>query len=446
VFDARVPNRFALPSARWHTGLVPHAFLIVSVVGLVMVLNAIRPVPGMVLSVPIFFAAWLTAELAPQLLVVHGIGTTLFIVFGGLHGPSGLAAIVMCGLIAAGLGLLIAESERARSVLEDALCEGLGKDYAKQIDPQRAARYDLRAPWRQLILPFHGTHPDVERTRNLAYGPVKRRNLIDVYRHKDHPTGCPILIYVHGGAWTTASVTHKDHQGRPLMLHLASRGWVCFAPNYRLSPQSVFPDHLVDVKKAIAWVREHAGEFGGDPNFITLAGGSAGGHLSALAALTQNDPEYQPGFERADTSINACAPIYGVYDFSNESGIRALSGRLLFLERMVLKSKFADDREPFDKASPLYRIRPDAPPFFVVHGEHDSLVPVGEARHFVQKFRAVSQSPVVYAELPGAQHAFDVFPSIRTGHLIRAVERFFDYIWSTESRSERTDKPVERAN
>ena len=72
----------------------------------------------------------------------------------------------------------------------------------------------------------------------------------------------------------------------------------------------------------------------------------------------------------------------------------------------------------------------DAPPFFVIHGAHDSLVPVTETRRFVEQLRAVSRAPVVYAELPGAQHAFDVFPSIRSAHVTRATERFADHVYS----------------
>ena len=418
---------------------MPHAFLIASCVGLVFVLNAIRPVPGMVLSVPSFFIAWLTAELAPQLLVIHAVVATSLGLTGGYHTWEGHLALAFDVLIAAGLGYLIWVGEAARKATEDALRESLGEDYLSKIRTPRTTDYDLRTPWRQLIMPFWMRHPDVERTHNLSYGPVKRRNLIDVYRNKAHPAGAPILIYVHGGAWVP--VTHKDHQGKPLMLHLASRGWVCFAPNYRLSPPAVFPDHLIDVKKAIAWVREHAAEFGGDPNFITIAGGSAGGHLSALAALTQNDPEYQPGFENADTTIDACVPFYAVLDFTNDANIPAVKGRIYFLlERTVMKKKLSEHREDYEKASPLHRVRPDAPPFFVIHGQHDSLVPVAEARHFVNKLRAVSQSPVVYAELPGAQHAFDVFPSIRSAHVVRAVERFLDYVWST--RAQKPERPT----
>ncbi|TAL22449.1 MAG: alpha/beta hydrolase, partial [Frankiales bacterium] len=84
------------------------------------------------------------------------------------------------------------------------------------------------------------------------------------------------------------------------------------------------------------------------------------------------------------------------------------------------------DRERFREASPLSHVRADAPPFFVIHGRNDTLVPVEEARLFVERLRAVSDAPVAYLELPGTQHAFDVFPSIRSAHVVRAVERFVE--------------------
>jgi len=421
------------------------------------VLNAIRPIPGMLLSLITFFTGWLTAELAPQLLVIHAVVATSLGLAGGFQGWQGHLALAFDIAIAAGLGYLIWVGQRARHVLEDALCEQLGPDYMSHVtSPKKEAPFDLRTPWRELILPFRQKHPDVKLVRNLSYGPYGKRNLIDVYHNKTPDTGAPVLIYVHGGAWVDyppyslmgqrSLMTHKDHQGKPLMLQLASRGWVCFAPNYRLSPEFAFPDHIIDVKTAIAWVREHAAEYGGDPNFIAIAGGSAGGHLSALAALTGNDPEYQPGFETADTSVDVAIPIYAVLDFTNDANIPAVKGRTFFLlERTVMKKKIRDAREDYEKASPLWRARPDAPPFFVIHGKHDSLVPVKEARHFVERLRAISRSPVVYAEIPGAQHAFDVFPSIRTAHVVRATERFLDYVWTNRASKDEQPSDARRA-
>src|SRR4051794_15251601 len=88
------------------------------------------------------------------------------------------------------------------------------------------------------------------------------------------------------------------------------------------------------------------------------------------------------------------------------------------------------DRQGFDSATALLHVGPEAPPFFVIHGAHDSLVPVAEARELVRRLREVSSSPVVYAELPGGQHAFDVFASIRSAHVIRGVERFLRYVYA----------------
>jgi acetyl esterase/lipase len=95
------------------------------------------------------------------------------------------------------------------------------------------------------------------------------------------------------------------------------------------------------------------------------------------------------------------------------------------LDRVVMKTK---DDQVYRDASPLAAVREDAPPFLVIHGRNDTLVPVAEARLFVERLRAVSTSPVLYIELPGTQHAFDVFPSIRSAHVVRAVGRFVELL------------------
>ena len=143
--------------------------------------------------------------------------------------------------------------------------------------------------------------------RDVSYGEMGRRNQLDVWRRADLPLDgkAPVLVQVHGGAWMTGN---KEQQGAALMAHLAERGWVCVAANYRLSPRATWPDHLVDVKRALAWIKEHIAEYGVDPDFVAVTGGSAGGHLSSLVALTPNDPAYQPGFEDVDTTVQAACP------------------------------------------------------------------------------------------------------------------------------------------
>jgi len=126
-----------------------------------------------------------------------------------------------------------------------------------------------------------------------------------------------VLVYFHGGGYDGG---RKSIEGRALLFRLASQGWVTISANYRLRPRVTFFDHLTDVKKVIAWVREHGHAYGADPSTLFLSGGSAGGHLSSIAALTQNDPRYQPGFEEADTSVTAVASLYGWYGGYDEMG------------------------------------------------------------------------------------------------------------------------------
>ncbi len=99
-----------------------------------------------------------------------------------------------------------------------------------------------------------------------------------------------------------------------------------------------------------------------------------------------------------------------------------------FLERLVLKTNPEEDRAGWEAASPLSRVSADAPPFLVIHGTHDSLVFVEEARHFVEQLREKSREEVVYLEVPNAQHAFDTFHSIRSRHTIAAVTTFLQHV------------------
>ena len=266
----------------------------------------------------------------------------------------------------------------------------------------------------------------------MRYGPHGGANLADIWRRSDLPRDgrAPVLLQVPGGAW---AIGMRRPQGYPMMSDLAERGWVCVSMAYRVSPRNTWPDHIVDVKRALAWVKENIADYGGDPDFVAISGGSAGGHLAALAALTPNDPQYQPGFEDADTSVVAAVPVYGRYDWFTREG----AGRpefIAFLQRLVVKKPFDENRQDYLDASPITRLRADAPPFFVLHGTDDSIIPVDEAREFVAALREVSDEPVAYAEVPHAQHAFDFFGSPRGHYTAEAIERFLSWVHARSQR------------
>ncbi|GAB2649952.1 alpha/beta hydrolase [Prescottella soli] len=396
-------------------------FLLRQLANAAMTANALRPVPGMPLSVPTFLSGWLTAELAPQLLATTVADAAIHVARRGIRTRGDVAGLAAAGLSTAGLAAVIATGRGARAEVESALTSALGPDY-RSVAGRPAAVADVS--WRQLALPFRMRRPDVVRVPNRAYAPGGTRFRVDIYHRRDTPADAPILLQIHGGGWVIGS---KDHQGIPLMLEMASRGWVCAAINYPLSPKAVWPAHLVAIKRAVAWLRANAATYGGDPGFVAVTGGSAGGHLAAMLALTEGDPALQPGFEDADTSVQACAPHYGVYDFAGETGIKATRQRVESGLMPMVLGKNARFPEDYEAASPLNHLRPDAPPFFVVHGISDSFIPVAEAREFVRRLREVSENPVAFAELRGAQHAFDIFPSIRSAAVAQGVADFLDW-------------------
>jgi acetyl esterase/lipase len=317
---------------------------------------------------------------------------------------------------------------QANVPLSAALDAGLGTD-------RRTESGDL---WKRPAGPGTAKSPGVVRMlrvyrdyahdTDISYGEHGARNHLDIWRRPDLDRGgrAPVLLQVPGGAWMVGS---KRQQAYPLMSHLVELGWVCVAINYRLSPRSTWPDHIVDVKRALAWTKEHIAEYGGDPDWVAITGGSAGGHLSALAALTANDPAFQPGFESADTSVRAAVPFYGNFDFTGtDSALHPLLAPTL--SKYVFKLRRPDLAEALRIASPITHVSADAPPFFVLHGTSDSLIPVEQARAFSERLRDVSRQPVVYAELPLAQHAFDIFGSARAAHAAVAVEQFLAEIYT----------------
>lgn len=334
-------------------------------------------------------------------LAFYWMGASTWLAFsqGNVHATGVWVATGLAVASFAATPVLVRRSLRAAPAMEEALDRGIGPGWRRAGAGQPIG---ATPPWaRILFAPLPLFHPGVSRIANLSYGDAGRRNRLDLYRRRAGGTGGPVLIHLHGGGSSLAP-GRKSFYARRLLFRLARQGWVCISANYRLGPAGTFPDDLIDVKKVIAWARAHAVEYGGDSDRIVLAGSSYGARLATLAGFTTGDPSLQPGFEQADTTVAAVIGLYGYYGETNS--------------RKSLPSS------PFDYA------QRGSPPLLIAHGDQDTLTSANTARKLAEHALRASSEPVVYAELPGAQHSFDLLASIRFEAVIGGIEAFTNAI------------------
>lgn len=373
-----------------------------------------------------FALSWLGSEFAPWLVVLFFACAVLVTRQALRDGADSteFAALLLLAAIA-GLVAVHLRARHAGRTLEAALQAELGRTYTDAIETSRRSRACGRPRLQRLLRPWPARDAAIERISDVPYPGGDERNTLDVYRPARGCHGAPVLLHLHGGNWVAGD---RRRQSLPLLHHLAALGWLVITANYRLGPAARMPAHLVDCKSAFAWIRGHAAALGGDPGFVAVAGGGAGAHLAALLALTHDRSDLQPGFEHVDTRPAACVALHGVYDMADRARhFTARRARLRWLQKNVMPGAAESDSELWDRVSPVALIRADAPPFFVLHGTHDSLSPPAAAREFVRLLRAASAQPVVHAELPGAPHAWDSAVSLRSLQTAHAIGRFLEW-------------------
>lgn len=414
-------------------------FLLWSLIGPVLTVNVLWPTgKGTVWSGVSFFIGWIAGEFAPHRLAWEFLLVVFFVGIGALDTWPGQLALGLTLLSWCGALYAYSLSWRAESRVEAALVEALGDNYRDEIVPRLRAGLARGLDWKRIFFPFPSQRPEVDVIRDIRFTRGSGIDVkLDIYRPTpaqqdilgELPGGRPVLLQIHGGGWTL-NKGDKRHQALPLMNRLAAQGWICVTADYRLSPQATFPDHIVDVKQAIRWIKQEGDAYGMNTDFIVITGGSAGGHLSSLAALTPNDPSFQPGFEEIDCSVQACVPFYGVYDFIDEQNQNPNSGLKELFESSVIKGSFKEKPKLYESASPVHRVTEGAPPFFVIHGDRDVVVPLWHAHALIEKLRQTSLERVAFAELPGGQHGFEMFSSPRCQFAVAGVERFVNWTYS----------------
>jgi acetyl esterase/lipase len=383
-------------------------------------LTALRPGRKGIFAALAYPVGWAAGELPAQAVVLQSalLGLLWWWGWPRTHSLSVAIGIVAAIVVVENVALLLI-SFYSRRIVRLAMANSP----RRPLDIPRP-RDDLFGSWWRtaLQIPFHPRHMQI--IRNVAYGPA-RRNRLDIWRLSTTPANAPVVFYIHGGAWTFGD---KREQGRPMLHEFVERGWIAVVCNYRLAPRFPWPAQVEDVTRTLGWIKKNIANHGGDPERIVVAGGSAGGHLASLLALSANDPTWRPADVEGvtDWSVRGCMSFYGVLEMTgDETHWHGLGkGLLILLEGRVVQLLFKENVELFRAMSPLEKIDVDSPPFVVFQGSNDTLVDVNVARAFVEKFRATALAPIYYVELPFTQHAFDVTASPRTSATTRAAVAF----------------------
>jgi acetyl esterase/lipase len=348
-------------------------------VALLWTINALRrPVPPGHGLAPLWLPGMIVSELAGVFFITRAAAAGIFLILGGADLTIGRIGFVL--FILSELGLLVVIQRAAVSAREMGLRPTISGFFKLR---------DRKPSW-----------------ETIEYGvPYSGELTLNAHRRSDVDSA-PTLVYMHPGSWMRG---RPGRQARPLIHRLVEDGWVVLDIRYPLSPLATFPDHLIGVKRAIAWAKSVGAGWGVDPDRIVVAGGSAGAHLAALVALTPNLTSLQPGFEGVDLSVIGCVPFYGIFDLFNRNNTRY---DWPFVARYVMKATKAESPALYELGSPLDLVNPDAPPFHVLHGEYDSVVLAAESRHFVTALESAGNR-VTYTEVKGAQHGFDGLNGLR---------------------------------
>ena len=209
----------------------------------------------------------------------------------------------------------------------------------------------------------------------------------------------PVLIFIHGGAWTICDKDDFPHSN--LGRAFAERGILCVSINYRLSPEVQFPEHARDTARAVAWTYANIEEYGGDPDHVVISGHSAGAHLATIVAL---NPEFLKEQGLDTTVLRGAVGLSGPYDVDL---IMDISHVLRPWGRFKLRQVFGDDPEVWEQAAPINFVEPPHVPVMIMVGSEDLLTPEAVSRRFYNALEGARDEQMTKTELviaPGKGH------------------------------------------
>jgi len=252
---------------------------------------------------------------------------------------------------------------------------------------------------------------------DVAYASTSAAQTMDIYLPNEGPGPFPLIVHIHGGAFKMGD--KADGQLTPV-LEALKRGYAIASINYRLSGEAIFPAQIYDVKAAIRFLRANAKNYQLNPAKMAAWGGSAGGHLAAMAGTTGAVPELEDlgmGNAKESSEVEAVVDWFGPINFNTMDLQFKASGKgradhdeANSPESLLVGKKISEAPDLVAKASPATYITKEDPPFFVQHGTADPLVPFEQSVEFTKMLTAkLGKKKVQFIPLEGAKHGGPAF-------------------------------------
>ncbi|MEJ5258855.1 MAG: alpha/beta hydrolase [Anaerohalosphaeraceae bacterium] len=274
----------------------------------------------------------------------------------------------------------------------------------------------LLTPWMVFPLGMAGSPSDLPEKkagpvyRNLAYvTDGHERHKLDLYLPAEGDN-FPLIVYIHGGAFLAGS----KEQGVPL--EYVRDGYAVASINYRLSQHAKFPAQIEDCKAAVRWLRRHAEQYRIDPNHVAAWGPSAGGYLAAMLGVTGDTKEFDKGEHlEFSSAVQAVVDYFGPTDFLQMDDHRLPGGMVHNSPdspaSLLIGGPIQENKDKVQKANPITYVSPKAPPFLIVHGDQDPVVPYHQSILLDEALRKAGV-PVIFYTVKGGGHGMFRDPNV----------------------------------
>ena len=258
-----------------------------------------------------------------------------------------------------------------------------------------------------VVLALAGLSSRADEKLDLTYGTAAGEDLKLDLSVPEGPGPFPVCILVHGGGFEKGD---KQQQPRHLFEPLAEAGYAWVSINYRLAPKHKYPGSVEDLETAIRWVKNHASEYRFDPKKIVLIGESAGGYLVNMVGA-QN---------REDTRVAAVVSFYGASDLLLR--LKTSNGKpsITFTNYFGVSEDNEATRKFLVEASPATYVRPDLPPFLLIHGNKDETVPYEQSVNFFAKLKAAGV-PAEFVTIEGGGHGMSSWSKLNSDYVIKLI-------------------------